>query len=327
MKYLIASDPHFNPQRQGGTTNQSRIELEEHLFVRFNHTLDTIPHDALIIVGDLNAKYSVSEKTLLNTYGILQQENHCIILRGNHDSGSMKQGEISSLELLDYLMPNLMTVFHQPHTIGEMHFVPHCFNQEEFDQHIEAVEDNQLVFIHANLDNTFAENADHSLNFSSEQYNSLKDRGCTVVIGHEHAALDIDRLHIVGCHYPTSIADCLGGDKRVLLYDSDTKQITSVETWNKAEEYIEMDWRDIQATDHKFIRINGECEVVEYPEIVRSIAKLRKESSAFIIASNVKVVVKERENVEQQEVTGFNILELLLENVDEEFREEVRTCI
>jgi hypothetical protein len=88
-----------------------------------------------------------------------------------------------------------------------------------------------------------------------------------------------------------------------------------------------MQWQDIELTNHKFIRVVGECEVVQYPEIVRAVGQLRKKSNAFIVANAVKIIVKEREVVEREEITGFNILKLLLENVDEAFREEIRSCI
>ena len=94
MKDLIISDLHFNPKRQGGTTMESRVAMEDWMFERLKKTL-TIPHDRLIIVGDLLDKESVSEKTLLNLYAILQREKAVIILRGNHDSVSERYGEVS----------------------------------------------------------------------------------------------------------------------------------------------------------------------------------------------------------------------------------------
>ena len=147
------------------------------------------------------------------------------------------------------------------------------------------------------------------------------------MLGHEHGKRDLEQLHIVGCHWPTSVADCLSGSKQCLVYDSEAKTFESIETWNVERDYVEMHWSEIKSIDHHFIRVVGDCEVVEYPAVVRSIAQLRKTSSAFVITNAVKVTVKEREVIDKEEVTGFNILGLLLENVLEEFREEVKLCI
>jgi len=326
MKYLLLSDLHFNCLRQGGTTDASRIALEDHLFEKAQNIIDTIPHDKIIIVGDWSAKNSVSEKTILKSYNLLK-DREVIILRGNHDEGSMRVGEICGLELLGALLPKTQLVFHEPQAIDGMCFVPHTFDQKTFDAHVEAVGESQLIFLHANYANSFTEHADHSLNFSSDQHKEMKKRGNTCVMGHEHQARDLENLYILGCTYPTSISDCLGGSKRAMVYDSETKTFESIETWNQEEEYIEIPWQDIRLTNHNFVRIVGECSVVEYPEIVRNVGKLRKESSAFIVANAVKVIVEEREQTNKEEVTGFNILELLLENVPEEFREKIRGCI
>jgi len=328
MKYLILSDLHLHPDRRAGCTQASRAALEDYLFDRLNHVLKTVEHDKVIIAGDIFDKYSVSSKTLLNAYQALKNER-AIIMRGNHDSNSSKfGGEISSLELLGALLPDAQLVFHEVATHGDMVFIPHTFDQKTFEEHLDLVGENQLVFLHCNFSNTFTEGAEHSLNLSQKQYQKLKDKNCQILMGHEHQPKDLENLCILGCTYPTSISDCLGGfDKRCLVYDSVAKTFESIETWNCGKEYIEMHWSEITETPHNFVRVVGECEVVEYPNVARSIARLRKTSNAFIIANAVKVIVKEREVVEREEITGFNILELLLENVDEEFREEIKVCI
>jgi len=326
MKYLILSDTHIAPERVGGTTNQSRIALDDHLFGRLRYTIETVPHDCLIIVGDFFARYSAGDKAILDSYLTLRQEN-AIILRGNHDSLSHKLGHISSLELLGSLLDNTVLVFDKPELIHGMYFLPHVFDQDLFNKYVEEIPDNVVCFMHCNFANSFSEHADHSLNLSTDQYKKLKARGIELVLGHEHGRRELEQLHIVGCHWPTSISDCLSGSKQCLVYDSETKTFESIETWNAGADYIEMHWSEITETPHSFVRVVGECEVIEYPNVARSIARLRKTSNAFVVANAVKIIVKEREVVEREEITGFNILELLLENVDEEFREEIKVCI
>jgi hypothetical protein len=67
--------------------------------------------------------------------------------------------------------------------------------------------------------------------------------------------------------------------------------------------------------------------MVDFPKIVRDIAKLRNDCKAFIIANNVKVRKPEGETKMLEEVTQFNIVKLLLESIPEEFRKEVEECI
>ncbi len=327
MKTLTISDPHLNPKRQGGTTMESREALEDWQFEKLEEVLD-IPHDQLIIVGDLFDKRSVSEKTLLRTYNILAHES-VILLRGNHDSNSMKYGEICSLELLHGLLPASTLIFDKPRTLGKKHFIPHCFDQEEFDGYIEQVPEKSIVFIHANNDNHFAVEADHSLNLSKKQREDLIERGCHIILGHEHGFEFNENMAIPGCLMPTSISDCTKGNCRALMLTTEEGAfaISTITTWEEEGNYLECDYSDIEVTDHQFVRINGECAISEYPEIVRNIAKLRKESDAFIIANNVKVRISDTETLTAEEVTNFNIIELLLERIDKEFREEVESCI
>lgn len=332
MKDLIISDLHLNPARQGGTTMSSRVALEDWLFEQLETTL-TIDHDRLIIVGDLFDKRAVSEKTLLRAYEILKDED-VIILRGNHDQNSMEYGNICSLELLGTILPKCQLVFGFPHVEGDKYFIPHCFDQEEFDGYVDEIPDGiKWVFIHANFNNHFAVDADHSLNLSRKQVFELDKKGCNVFLGHEHRSLVVPcgettisgNVFILGCHSPTSIADCLSGPKYARILENDNVDRQMV--WSATKDYIELPHTDIKVTDHKFVRVNGECTILEYPAIVRQIAELRKKSEAFIVANNVKVKTSEEKSMTATEVTGFNVLELVLENLDDEFKEEVKGCL
>ena len=166
------------------------------------------------MVGDLFDRNSVSEITVARLFKILSDEKEVILMRGNHDENSERYGEICSLQLLGAILPNSYTIFKNPETIGNYHFIPHCFNQDEFDKWVQACPSNKTVFIHANYNNKFAVEADHSLNLSIEAIAGLEEKGCKVILGHEHAARQKGIVTILGCFYPTSISDCLSGHKR-----------------------------------------------------------------------------------------------------------------
>lgn len=328
MKVLILSDLHLNPRRQAGTTLHSREAMEEWILRMMEHSIEVISHDIVVINGDLFDRKSVSEKTLLRVYNILKDQE-VILVRGNHDSNSMEFGNICSLELLGSLLPKCTLVYDKPYSTTEgLYFIPHCFNQEEFDKCVEEAPEFHYIFIHANNDNHFSLEADHSLNLSSTQKDRLEEKGCTVFLGHEHsAAKEGEDFHILGCHAPTSIADCLSGNKYAYVLDTNTDEIEKHETWSQDEGYIEMDCHDIYHSDTEFIRIVGTCTSEEYPEVVRNISKLRKESEAFVIGSKVDVQVDEVNKVVNEDVTNFNVISLLLGMVEEEYKKEVESCV
>jgi len=330
MRTLILSDLHLHPSRQAGTTMESRNALEDWQFKKLGEILE-IPHDELLINGDLFDKNSVSEKTLLKIYKLLKGENHVILSRGNHCENSMTYGNISSLELLaGLLVHNCTLVFDEPEQFAQGYVIPHCFDQATFDKHIENCPSNKTVFLHCNFDNHYTVEADHSLNLSKAQFDGLVEKGCDVMLGHEHKFEHKENIFHLGCSCVTSIADALGGDKNVLILDDseDPRGDVTIETvWSAKEDYIELEHTDIKATKHKFVRVNGSCTMSEYPAVVRQIAELRRKSDAFIIANNVKVKVSETEVLDAEDVTNFNIIELLLERIDEEFKEDVKTCL
>jgi DNA repair exonuclease SbcCD nuclease subunit len=325
MKTLIVSDLHLEPNRQAGTSLESRMALERWLLESFEKLLKTHAHDRLVINGDLFNKESVSEFTLVHIFNILKEEKFVIINRGNHDSKSNKKQELCALQLLRHLLPNVHIIFDGPATVDDLNFIPHAFDQATFDKWVSTCPSGEKVFIHANLDNHWAVEPDHSLNLSMQQVNILREKCCHIILGHEHAAKDLQGVSVVGCLFPTSIADCLSGDKRALILEDD--KLSDVPTWT-TEDFIEVDYEHLdKIREQRFVRINGECEMVDFPKIVRDIAKLRNDSKAFIISNNVKVRKPEGETKMLEEVTQFNIVKLLLESIPEEFRKEVEACI
>jgi len=324
MLDLILSDLHLDPDRQAGTTLESRIALADWQFDQLERILET-PHDRLIINGDLFHKSSASDKTIRRLFDILSKEPEVIINRGNHDETSMKVGDICSLQLLGAILPNVKVIFDEPETVGSYHFIPHCFDQETFNKCIEEVPREKLVFIHANFDNGFAIEPDHSLNLSRLQLDALMNKRCTVFLGHEHAFKAIPGMNILGCSIPTSIADTLSGDKYVhLLSDDNIEQILS---WS-SQDYLEVDFTELDTIgSQNFVRVTGVCETHEYSKISREIAKLRASSKAFIISNAVKVKTIDKDVLSLEELTRINVIDMLLELVPTQFKDEVRSCI
>ena len=58
-------------------------------------------------------------------------------------------------------------------------------------------------------------------------------------------------------------------------------------TWDSSE-FAEYDWRHVQNSDHKFIRVVGNADESEAAAAIGAIANLRKASSAFVVGSGVR---------------------------------------
>ena len=277
-------------------------------------------HDRLIILGDIFDRRSVSEKTIKSIVDILRLEKEVILVRGNHDSVSDRYGEISSIELVAHLL-GCKLVFDKPELIDNYYIIPHMFNQEQFDAALAGVPDETTVLLHCNLGNPFVTGA-HTLNIATEQINDILEKDCDVVMGHEHTARDLygGKVKVLGCAFPTSIADCLGGDKRALLGGE------SIQTWS-SEDYLELDFADnLDDRGRHFVSVVGTCPQNEYASVVKRIAAFRVKSDAFIIKNNVRVPEREKPEV-TQEVNSFNIVDVFLSEIPEEFKGRVQACI
>jgi hypothetical protein len=307
-------------RRSAGTTPESRLALEKWMFEQFDKCL-AIPHDKLLIAGDLFDKRSVPEHIMFEVIKRLRHED-CSIMLGNHCLGGVNdQLTLSSAEFVAKLSG--CEIISEPTVWEGLYCIPHLFNQQRHEEAIAEVPDDVILVTHANIDNPWA-SGEHSLNLSLEEIKALELRGVTVLAAHEHANRKQGIVTVLGNQYPSSIADALGGSKFCHILEDGV--LTPIETWNPTD-FVEMHHSEMYPTDVRFIRITGECAVAEYAEVVRKIAAYRKTSKAFIVASSVKPITKEQAKLEQNEVDQFNIMELLLGQVDEDFREEVASCI
>jgi len=319
---LVINDPHLGVSRQAGTTKESRLALEEYMFKQFERLLN-IPHDVLIILGDLCDSRNVPEHVMLRIAEILGQEV-CFLVLGNHDIKGVVDHTISSCELIGNMTEAIVISSPRRITPG-IYVVPHMFNQDEFDRAIQDVPANVLLLTHCNIDSPFAQ-SDHSLNLDKNQIKDLESRGVEVLAAHEHTARKyMNNVTVIGNQFPSSISDCLGGDKRCVLLRKDGT-MEMIPTWSADSDFVVLDRENIHDPGKKFIRIEGTCSIKEHALAVREINDLRKSSEAFIIANNVKVNVQDN-SLSKEEVTNFNILELLMEQVAEEFRDMVKTCL
>lgn len=294
---LVLNDLHVESRRISGTTISSAEELKQFTLDNLRDFLNTTNEDVLI-AGDLFDSFNVPNSGLLATYRIfdrwLEKGHKLYAMRGNHDS-SKSTAVISSFDLLGALLEGRATFINEPTLIDNIYCLPHALNQDEYDLWISKVPACQFCVIHANYDNHFA-TQDHSLNVSEEQAKAMPVK--KLVFAHEHAPREelAGKVFVLGVQFPTSVSDCLS---KVDLYAHRLHPdgtIEPIKTWDKSD-YAELDWKNPQPTEARFIRFTGTATPDEAAQVADTIAKYRRASSAFIVGNAVKI----GENAEMDE--------------------------
>lgn len=275
MSITLLSDCHIGLNRKAGATSQSMSA-----YTTFQQQiLLGIKGDELLIAGDLFNSEDVDYEDLLFTIGWLMQYSQVTVLQGNHDIHP-NRSKLSSLDFMEHVVPNIK-IIRKLEINGDVAYVPHLANQEEFNQAIaEAAKAAKILVTHCNYNNPFMYDKDHSLNLTPEQ-SVLFD---TVISGHEHNYRSIGNVIMLGSPYPCNIAECF--NKYTHTWD-DKKSLKKHLTWSD-DNYKELDWRSLEATEHQFIRIVGEATADETASVLQEVSRFRAKSSAFMITNSVK---------------------------------------
>lgn len=340
----VINDTHLGVQRNAGTTPRSSSALKEWLNTVFNHLVASAEGD-LCILGDLFDQYLVPNTDLIEAVSALSMwckqrpHNTLHLVAGNHDL-SKDSSRLSSFEvlsqLLEYMHKNV-TIHMEPGWVkADIWVIPHCVNQDLFDLHLSQVPKGvEFVLLHANYDNHFAEQSDHSLNVSEQQAQKLVDRGAKLIFAHEHQqrlALD-GNVIVIGNQIPTSVADCLGpkAKYRLEIVDGVYKLLPVLQINDVFER---RDWRSLGTPplsgDTKFIRVEGAAAANEAADVVTAISKYRSKSDAFVITNAVKIEgISELKDLPEtlEAAKAFDVLSAILETLDEREREVVKKLL
>lgn len=287
---IVINDVHIAANRTAGTTIGSAAELRQFTLDNLSNFLATVDED-LLVAGDLFDNFNVPNTDLLATYRIfdkwLLKGHKLYAMRGNHDA-SKDSSKLSSFDLLGALLEGRATFTNEPVLIGNTYCLPHALNQDEFDLWVSKVPACDFCVIHANYDNHFATQSDHSLNVSKEQAQASLAK--TLVFAHEHAARSMlaGKVFVLGVQWPTSISDCLAKADLWAHRLTAEGHIESIQTWSK-DDYAELNWKDPQPTEARFVRIVGHATPDEAAQVADTIAKYRRASEAFIVGNAVKI--------------------------------------
>ena len=339
---LILSDIHIGASRKAGTTPASQAALTEHVHQHFEALVNATDEDHIVINGDLFDGFEVPGTDLIRTFNVLdrwfmkaRQAQHLTLIAGNHDYNP-RGDKVSSFHLLAHFLKvrRGMSVDVIDHTRGfsrvadRVWAIPHVANQDLFDielhRALDAAGKGDFLLLHANYDNNFAVEADHSLNVSREAADLLISAGWTLIFGHEHQFRMAPGIVIPGNQVPTSVSDCLGceGKNYLILQD----KVLSRYEWLNLEEdkvFTRVDWRNLDTDPgYQFIRVEGTATAEEAAEVVDAVARFRAKSEAYVVTNAVKVegvaAFDELAEMSLEQITAFNVLDALLEELSEE---------
>jgi hypothetical protein len=123
------------------------------------------------------------------------------------------------------------------------------------------------------------------------------------------------KVLVPGNQIATSVSDWLSKqDKRYLKIVNGKSEYVICK--QRKDEFAELDWKSLEDSEHKFIRVVGEATAEEASEVVNSINKFRKRSNAFVITNSVVIdtgAVKVDFDSTLESVQQFSVMDALRE--------------
>lgn len=339
MKILLLNDVHVGFNRKGGTTPKSREALRDYLLSNFRKLVEDTDADHLVIVGDLFDDFEIDGRDWVEAYLILaywlREGRKLTIIAGNHD-WSPRGHKVSSFEMLCTALRQSQSYFHSLdiNTIDQIEgdriwAIAHCANQDVFnarlDEALECVPEGGVLLLHANYNNNFAVEADHSLNVSREVALKFKAKGVKLVFAHEHQTKsDLSGMvYVMGNQWPTSVSDCLGNVKKYahVIDTDDVQELERIETWdeNGPMGLQHLDWTELDQAERAFIRITGEAKAEQASDVINVIALFRQKSDALVTTNAVQFggITSVQDLPKNFEATkAFDVMEFISQHFD-----------
>jgi predicted phosphodiesterase len=307
MNFSVLGDVHLGLRRTTGVTKQSLAAFTNWQFQYLHGFLmEVLPEDKpVLFMGDLFDSGSVDFGLVLRLIQLFESCTQQIyILRGNHDI--MKdRTRLSALEFLGKVCDQV-TVIDEPIILDEYALVPHMPNQTLFNEAVmDCAGKAKVLITHANYDNEFTENSDHSLNLSPAQARRFD----FVVCGHEHAPRKDNNVFLTGGLFPTKVEEA--ADRIVWsLSPDEIRELTRF-----SPRYADVYWRDLDDTRPDvadFICVTGEAPPDEASAFIMALSRFRQHSDAFMIQNSVKVRSEGLHEIQDAAIDKFDALKALL---------------
>lgn len=366
---LLVNDIHLGATRVSGTTQASQMVIREYLLASFERLAFEHLDKDMIVNGDLFDAFWVSPLDALGFYDVARRWLKASVIsaqgikvggkmwvgRGNHDwsKDSMKMSSFDMIcRILSAEFPDRFVPVTEPDwlTTG-IRMIPHMANQELFDLALEQTPQPigraPLLLLHANYDNGYTADSDHSLNVSAEQAGKLMANGWTLVFGHEHQARRIARSYCVrtnthdwgvivtGNQWPSSVADCLNNPdnvKHAHIIKAD-RTLVPILTWQADDDFAQLDWRDLASYEGgaRFIRVTGKASSEEASDAIAAISQFRRDRAEVLVVTNAVVVEGVADMGElkatAENIKAFDVLGFLIDQLDEKQAAKVRELI
>lgn len=348
---LVLNDLHLGVQRAAGTTPASANALRVWLHDQHDALINDsrfAEHD-LVYNGDLFDQFMVPLADAIRVADSwhLWLSNHpgnIHVGRGNHDI-SKDSSRVSMFDFVCAMMKsNYPTRFFSHIAFGQIgpdvFILPHCINQEEFDRELSraltTIPSSAILLLHANYDNQFSANSDHSLSVTIDQAKWFNDKGCKLLFGHEHAhKLDTDTgVYITGNQFPTSISDLIESPVKYFA-EIAAGEITISPMPYDDTLLQEVDWKSVGELKEygRFIKVVGKVAAIDNVLAVEVVSKLRADAiDTFVVTNGVHVVQPDEVGGSSMEMTGeeiraVNVFEFLYEQLEPEQAAVVRALV
>ncbi len=312
MTLTIINDCHLLAHRSTGTTPHTAQALIQWNLEQFERLLSYADGGDLLINGDLfdraqpttcavkhtDFSHNISGQTYI-TYVLKQWcernlQHKLLLSAGNHDlprNDQLPSAFGTLCDTLKLICPNVIRIDGYNYHQSTYAVVPHYANQSLFETALNAALDlsSTYIFVHANYDNPFAQQTDHSLNISQEMAQRFAKRNKTLVFGHEHHARQQDNIHIIGNQIISSIADCLGNNLHKYYVQLKNGQLNYLMFQDISQVYQDIPWTEDKLPNVPFIRVSGQASSSQAVQVIHKLALWRKHSNAFIINNAVSI--------------------------------------
>jgi hypothetical protein len=314
----ILNDSHIGAIRGAGTTPVTQWQLRQHLLATFASHLPA--GSDLMLLGDLFDTNNVPVHDVLKTYLILVDwltaNPHATLwlVAGNHDL-SKTSTILSSFEFLCSLLqkfsPRVYVVM-EPRECPWGYIIPHLPNQDLFDLALSEMPPSRTLFVHCNYDNNFAAQADQSLNLSKLALERLPVE--QVIVAHEHHKRKVGKVYIPGNQMASSVSDWLSESDKFYTTLEIGGEPQFVKCADRSTEFVQMNWKELQVTDHLFVRVNGDATPEEATSALNAVNKLRARHPALVVTNGINMLSEDNAaaiSASLDEVAAFNIWETL----------------
>lgn len=316
----VFGDTHIGVSR-GGTTPETKQQLKQDLLKGFQGLLNNAS-GSLLLNGDVFDTDSIDLKDLFETYRMLSdwlaQNEKLWLVAGNHGAANNSQ-KTSSFDLLCRLLIEVhgdkAVQIHDSMALPEhdAYVIGYSRNQDLFEAELAKVPACSTLYLHCNVDNPHTAGSQHSLNLTLERAKSLPVE--RIVVSHEHNSRKVlnGKVHLIGCPFPSSVSDCLNSPEKYMVKVSGS-EVSYIPTWQAEGDFVEQDWRNLQDTGARFIRVAGTAAAEESSDAVAAVSRFRSTSKALVITNAVQVgdaLDMEELALNAETVTAFDVKDAL----------------